>query len=143
MFGGAELDFHYPIFTTCFHMVVQFVLCCTAMWLMVDWRPNVELDQPLMTSKFYFVRIAPAGLATGMDIGLGNWSLRFVTLIFYSKSDESFMVTLSLPEDSDLQVINYNVGDGVCSSAGPRKMVLEDRRDRHYNGFGSQFDRVG
>lgn len=39
-----------------------------------------------MTKMFYLTRIAPCGVATGLDIGLGNTSLKFITLTFYSKS---------------------------------------------------------
>ncbi len=39
-----------------------------------------------MTKLFYLTRVGPCGLATGLDIGLGNMSLQFITLTFYSKS---------------------------------------------------------
>jgi hypothetical protein len=38
-----------------------------------------------MTKLFYLTRIGPCGVATGLDIGLGNTSLQFITLTFYSK----------------------------------------------------------
>lgn len=41
--------------------------------------------KPLMTKFFYFTRIGPCGLATGLDIGLGNMSLKYISLTFYSK----------------------------------------------------------
>jgi solute carrier family 35 protein C2 len=42
-----------------------------------------------MTKMFYLTRIGPCGAATGLDIGLGNTSLKFITLTFYSKSPSS------------------------------------------------------
>lgn len=48
-------------------------------------RHELELDKPLMTKMFYLTRIGPCGAATGLDIGLGNTSLKFITLTFYSK----------------------------------------------------------
>jgi solute carrier family 35 protein C2 len=39
-----------------------------------------------MTRWFYFTRLGPCGMATGLDIGLGNTSLKFISLTFYSKS---------------------------------------------------------
>lgn len=39
-----------------------------------------------MTKMFYFTRIGPCGMATGLDIGLGNMSLKFISLTFYSLS---------------------------------------------------------
>ena len=37
-----------------------------------------------MTRMFYVTRIGPCGAATGLDIGLGNMSLKFITLTFFS-----------------------------------------------------------
>ena len=37
-----------------------------------------------MTRMFYLTRVTPCGAATGLDIGLGNMSLKFITLTFYS-----------------------------------------------------------
>ena len=41
-----------------------------------------------MTKMFYFTRVGPCGASTGLDIGLGNMSLKFITLTFYSMSVE-------------------------------------------------------
>ena len=37
-----------------------------------------------MAPMFYLTRIGPCGAATGLDIGLGNTSLKFITLTFFS-----------------------------------------------------------
>ena len=37
-----------------------------------------------MTGWFYLSRIGPCGAATGLDIGLGNMSLKFISLTFFS-----------------------------------------------------------
>lgn len=39
-----------------------------------------------MTKMFYLTRVAPCGVATSLDIGFGNMSLRFISLSFYSTS---------------------------------------------------------
>ncbi|CAD6576255.1 MAG: hypothetical protein ASARMPRED_007667 [Alectoria sarmentosa] len=38
---------------------------------------------------FYFTRVGPCGAATGLDIGLGNMSLKFITLTFYTMCKSS------------------------------------------------------
>ena len=49
--------------------------------------PDSKLsEKPLMTNIYYITRIGPCGAATGLDIGLGNTSLKFITLTFYSTS---------------------------------------------------------
>lgn len=85
------------MFTTSVHMLVQFSLASLVLYFVPSLRPHnghksnmgqsrheLELDKPLMTKMFYLTRIGPCGAATGLDIGLGNTSLQFITLTFYS-----------------------------------------------------------
>ena len=82
-------------------MVVQFLLASIVLFFFPRFRPrhdsisnphelnhpgrNSAQDQkPLMTRVFYVTRIGPCGAATGLDIGLGNMSLKFITLTFFS-----------------------------------------------------------
>ena len=85
------------------HMLVQFSLASLVLFAMPQFRPRADAlsnphnlpssdsqgklasDQPLMTRMFYLTRIGPCGAATGLDIGLGNRSLEFISLAFYSK----------------------------------------------------------
>ena len=100
MFDDSRLDFPFPLFTTAVHMLVQFSLASLVLYFVPSLRPHngtghisdmgqsrhePETDRPLMTKMFYLTRIGPCGAATGLDIGLGNTSLRFITLTFYSK----------------------------------------------------------
>ena len=84
------------------HMAVQFMLASLVLYFVPRFRPqaaedvveigNLSLSQrdttqakkPPMTKTFYLTRIGPCGTATGLDIGLGNMSLRYVTLTFFS-----------------------------------------------------------
>lgn len=81
-------------------MLVQFTLACLVLFFVPSFRPQnapqrrtdlgarreSEEERPIMTKMFYLTRIGPCGAATGLDIGLGNTSLKFITLTFYSKS---------------------------------------------------------
>lgn len=101
MFDPKHLNFQFPLFTTSMHMVVQFSLASLVLFFIPRFRPRAtsisnpddaaavenrksRSDQPLMTLTYYFSRIAPCGAATGLDIGLGNMSLRYITLTFFS-----------------------------------------------------------
>jgi solute carrier family 35 protein C2 len=100
MFDKDRLNFAFPLFTTACHMLVQFALSSLVLWLIPSLRPRnavhnsdlgrsrheAEPERPLMSKLFYLTRIGPCGLATGLDIGLGNMSLKFITLTFYSTS---------------------------------------------------------
>lgn len=44
-----------------------------------------------MTGWFYLTRISPCGAATGLDIGLGNTSLKFISLTFYTMCKSSVL----------------------------------------------------
>lgn len=98
MFDSGQLNFAFPLFTTATHMLVQFTLSGLVLFFIPSLRPfhtqhssdlgrsrhEAEPDRPIMTKMFYLTRIGPCGAATGLDIGLGNTSLKFITLTFYS-----------------------------------------------------------
>lgn len=121
--GNKGLDFHFPLFTTSLHMLVQFSLATTVLFFLPRFRPqaaadaynlehqhahkrdgaysqlNNDEDGPpppaekpvLMTKSFYFTRITPCGTATALDIGLGNFSLRFISLTFFTMCKSSVL----------------------------------------------------
>lgn len=121
---GKGLDFHFPLFVTSIHMLVQFSLASLVLFFIPKFRPNYspepdeaayhQLDgnesegtdskgppssrnqQSLMTKWFYFTRISPCGAATALDIGLGNFSLRFITLTFYTMCKSSVLAFVLL-----------------------------------------------
>ncbi|OCK78262.1 TPT-domain-containing protein [Lepidopterella palustris CBS 459.81] len=107
--GGEKKNiFPFPLFTTCLHMIVQFSLASVVLFFIPAFRPRqdsiinphafanspprqdiVDSKRPLMTKWFYFTRIGPCGVATGMDIGLGNMSLKFISLTFFTMCKSS------------------------------------------------------
>ncbi|EFX04821.1 hypothetical protein CMQ_1749 [Grosmannia clavigera kw1407] len=129
MFGGQNLNFPFPLFTTCIHMLVQFTLSSTVLYFVPSLRPGAgsssnnssssnndgsynddddedddvykpqheaEPRPTLMTKMFYLTRIGPCGAATGLDIGLGNTSLKFITLTFYTMCKSSSLAFVLL-----------------------------------------------
>lgn len=131
MFSKENLDFHYPLFTTSLHMLVQFSLAGSFLFFIPRLRPSNaaytpgtdpheaayrQLDgtdhedsentaskppsppsnAPLMTKWFYLSRIGPCGTATALDIGLGNFSLRFISLTFFTMCKSSVLAFVLL-----------------------------------------------
>lgn len=110
MFDSERLDFPFPLFTTSMHMLVQFTLATLVLYFVPSLRPNnaphssdsgrsrheSEPDRPTMTKLFYLTRIGPCGAATGLDIGLGNTSLKFITLSFYTMCKSSSLAFVLL-----------------------------------------------
>jgi len=105
MFGPEHLDFHFPLFTTSLHMLVQFSLASLVLLARPSLRPKPPApdvsdtnapSKPLMTPLFYATRLLPCGTATSLDIGLGNTSLRFVTLTFLTMCKSSSLAFVLL-----------------------------------------------
>jgi solute carrier family 35 protein C2 len=72
MFATDRLDFRFPIFTTSLHQLVQFSLALL-----------LTKDNSVLTFVNLKRALACAAASTG-DIGMGNVSLRAVTLSFYT-----------------------------------------------------------
>lgn len=100
MFDEDRLNFAFPLFTTSMHMIVQFILSGLVLYFVPSVRPQLShasdmgrsrheaeptSNQSAVSKMFYLTRIGPCGCATGLDIGLGNTSLKFISLTFYSK----------------------------------------------------------
>ncbi|KAK4237035.1 hypothetical protein C8A03DRAFT_16372 [Achaetomium macrosporum] len=109
MFSPDNLNFPFPMFTTAVHFLVQFSLASVVLWLFPSMRPRnahrsdlgqsrhePEPERPVMTKMFYLTRIGPCGIATGLDIGLGNTSLQFITLTFYTMCKSSSLAFVLL-----------------------------------------------
>ncbi|EOD48554.1 putative transporter C22E12.01 [Neofusicoccum parvum] len=105
---NQNLNFPFPLFTTCLHMIVQFTLASSVLYFLPQFRPRhdslsahdgsspqrqdtVDPNRPLMTKMFYLTRIGPCGAATGLDIGLGNMSLKFISLTFFTMCKSSVL----------------------------------------------------
>lgn len=102
MFSSDHLDFHFPLFATSLHMVVQFCLASVILLIFPSLRPSQPQPhsyrheshppKPLVTPLFYFTRLVPTGTTTSLDIGLGNTSLRYITLTFYTMCKSSVLI---------------------------------------------------
>ena len=80
-------------------MVVQFILASSVLLAIPSLRPSLPKNpdgsrpvKPLVSPLFYFTRLVPTGTTTSLDIGLGNTSLRFITLTFYTMCKSSVLI---------------------------------------------------
>lgn len=110
MFDKDHLGFSFPLFTTSMHMLVQFSLASLVLYVMPRFRPQSEhgadsSSSPKMTFRglfnlvsrwFYLTRLGPCGVATGLDIGLGNMSLKFISLTFFTMCKSSALAFVLL-----------------------------------------------
>ncbi|OAA64831.1 hypothetical protein ISF_04241 [Cordyceps fumosorosea ARSEF 2679] len=102
MFDKDQLNFAFPLFTTAMHMLVQFSLASLVLYFFPSFRPyhkhtsdlgrsrhEEEPNSSKMSKLYYLTRVGPCGAATSLDIGLGNMSLKSITLTFYTMCKSS------------------------------------------------------
>lgn len=104
--------FPFPLFTTSLHMAVQFSFASLILWAIPSLRPQSPSTpvgspaqpsnhvpsekEPILTKFFYFTRLVPCGAATSLDIGLGNMSLKFISLTFLTMCKSSALAFVLL-----------------------------------------------
>ncbi|CAI7637495.1 unnamed protein product [Penicillium glandicola] len=109
MFSESDVVFPFPLFTTSLHMAVQFSLSVIILWIFPSLRPQQPTGsvttspidgpvepQPLISKLFYFTRLVPCGAATSLDVGLGNMSLKFISLTFLTMCKSSALAFVLL-----------------------------------------------
>lgn len=109
MFSESDVVFPFPLFTTSLHMLVQFTFAALLLWIFPSLRPRhpptspssspvegSESKEPVVTKLFYLTRLVPCGAATSLDIGLGNMSLKFISLTFLTMCKSSALAFVLL-----------------------------------------------
>ncbi|KAF8840243.1 TPT-domain-containing protein [Paxillus ammoniavirescens] len=88
MFSPDHFAFPYPLFVTALHMLVQFLLAAILRFVF----PRRFRPEKKPTLRDYSIKAAPAAMATGLDIGLSNVSLKTITLSFYTMCKSSSLI---------------------------------------------------
>lgn len=129
--GRKNLNFPFPLFATSGHMVVQFLGSYVVLQLVPHFRPPKDHQ---LSIKDYTTRIGPCGVATGLDIGFSNASLKTITLAFYTMCKSSslafvllfaFLFRLETPRASLVLVIGIITVGVVLMVATETRFQLE------------------
>ncbi|KAG6920061.1 hypothetical protein DXG01_010129 [Tephrocybe rancida] len=92
MFSSDHLGFPYPLFVTTVHMFVQFVLAAIMRQL---WPKQFKpANKPTVVD--YGKKALPTAIASSLDIGLSNVSLKTITLSFYTMCKSSSLIFVLL-----------------------------------------------
>ncbi|KAF8629221.1 hypothetical protein AX17_005804 [Amanita inopinata Kibby_2008] len=92
MFSPDRFGFPSPLFVTTIHMFVQFALAAAIRYLWPKrFRPK---NSP--TRSEYGKKAAPTAIATSLDIGFSNLSLKMITLSFYTMCKSSSLIFVLL-----------------------------------------------
>ncbi|KAF8550674.1 TPT-domain-containing protein [Imleria badia] len=88
LFSPDHFNFPYPLFVTSVHMFIQFLLAALLRYTFS--RKFVSDKKPTLRS--YSIKAIPPAVATGVDIGLSNVSLKSITLSFYTMCKSSSLI---------------------------------------------------
>ncbi|ORZ27619.1 triose-phosphate transporter family-domain-containing protein [Lobosporangium transversale] len=91
LFSPNYHNFRFPLFTTSLHMVAQFSLSSITLTLLPALRPRAA-----PSAKDFGTKIVPCAVASGLDIGLSNSSLKTITLAFYTMCKSSSLAFVLL-----------------------------------------------
>jgi len=80
---------HYPLSIVICHLLTKFFL---ASCVRIAWESWTKLKKPTLSWKPYVSQIAPAGIASALDIGLSNWSFEFITVSLYTMSKSTAII---------------------------------------------------
>lgn len=92
MFSAEHFGFPFPLFVTTMHMFVQFVLAT----LIRNIWPKRFRPQNTPSRSDYVKKACPTGVASSLDIGLSNFSLKTITLSFYTMCKSSSLIFVLL-----------------------------------------------
>ncbi|KAF7982004.1 hypothetical protein HWV62_30851 [Athelia sp. TMB] len=88
MFSPDHFAFPYPLFVTTLHMFVQFLLSASLrVFFPAKFRPDRSPSK-----KDFMLKVVPTAVATCLDIGLSNLSLKTITLTFYTMCKSSSLI---------------------------------------------------
>ncbi|XP_071446514.1 solute carrier family 35 member C2 [Hetaerina americana] len=79
----------FPLSVAVCHMAVKFILAgiCRMLWECYHQKDRVTVEW-----KNYILKVAPTGLASGLDIGISNWGLELVTVSLYTMTKSTAII---------------------------------------------------
>lgn len=99
---GPNLNFSYPILITSCHQLILFFLSSAVLVSTKRFRLATHPSLPtqslsyLLHWRVFITLILPCALASLGDIGLGNYSLKFITLSLYTMIKSSLIIFVLL-----------------------------------------------
>ncbi|KAJ7209628.1 triose-phosphate transporter family-domain-containing protein, partial [Mycena pura] len=88
MFSAEHFGFPYPLLVTTMHFCVQFLLA----FLLRTLLPQRFRPRQGPTAADYGKKVAPTAVATGLDVGLSNLSLKTISLSFFTMVKSSSLI---------------------------------------------------
>ncbi|KAK0486068.1 TPT-domain-containing protein [Armillaria novae-zelandiae] len=92
MFSDKHMNFRFPLFVTTLHMFVQFALSAV---LRAVWPHRFRPERSPQLED-YGKKVVPTAVATSLDVGLSNFSLKMISLSFYTMCKSSSLIFVLL-----------------------------------------------
>ncbi|XP_076068317.1 solute carrier family 35 member C2 isoform X2 [Oratosquilla oratoria] len=82
-------DFRFPLTVVIVHLFMKFMLAgiCRLSYTITTGQPRI-----LLPWEVYWKKVLPPGAAAGIDIGLSQWSLEFITVALYTMSKSTALI---------------------------------------------------
>ena len=82
-------ELHFPLSIVTYHLVLKFIMafCARGIYKLVVGKSRIQLDCRTSVRK-----MAPTGVASGIDIGFSNWALGLVSVSLYTMTKSSTIV---------------------------------------------------
>lgn len=86
-FSLQKLNFPFTI--VCYHLVIKFIMsaCVRTSLRLANGKTRVQLDWKTSVRK-----MAPTGIASGIDIGFSSWGLELVKISLYTMTKSSTII---------------------------------------------------
>ncbi|GAV04535.1 hypothetical protein RvY_14803 [Ramazzottius varieornatus] len=81
--------FDFPLTIVTGHFAIKFLLAAAVRYA---WCWSSGQNRSTISCMTSITRIAPAGMAAALDIGMSNWSLAFITISLYTMTKSSTIV---------------------------------------------------
>lgn len=81
--------FHFPLSVVICHLVVKFSASALyrSMWQCIRHKRRVTVDW-----NNYLYKLAPIGIASGLDVGFSNWGIELITVSLYTMTKSTTIV---------------------------------------------------
>ncbi|GAB6021398.1 hypothetical protein CHUAL_004008 [Chamberlinius hualienensis] len=86
-------DFPFPLSVVICHLVVKFLLAAQLRIILRCWNKK---ERVTLAWGDYLRKLSIAGIASAMDIGLSNWSFKYITISLYTMSKSTCIVFILL-----------------------------------------------
>lgn len=85
--------FRFPLSITMTHLLTKFCISSFFRWVLYM---RTGKERVTLAWKVYFLKVAPPGVASSLDIGLSNWSFEYISISLYTMTKTTCIIFILL-----------------------------------------------